>query len=72
MSRQFLGLLVATAVILSCLTPAAMAAKTDIVVLVNGNAVTGENIGDATTTTGGEFSGNSAWSVGLQLTYALN
>ncbi|GAA6160889.1 outer membrane protein transport protein [Ruegeria sp. HU-ET01832] len=30
------------------------------------------DIGDATTTTGGEFSGNSAWSVGLQLTYALD
>ncbi len=30
------------------------------------------DIGDATTTTGGEFTGNSAWSVGLQLTYALN
>ncbi|WP_171210697.1 OmpP1/FadL family transporter [Ruegeria sp. HKCCA5426] len=30
------------------------------------------DIGDATTTTGGQFSGNSAWSVGLQLTYALN
>ncbi|CUH48253.1 OmpP1/FadL family transporter [Ruegeria atlantica] len=30
------------------------------------------DIGDATTTTGGEFSGNSAWSVGLQLTYTLN
>lgn len=30
------------------------------------------DIGDATTTTGGEFSGNSAWSVGLQLTYSLN
>ncbi|WP_170788600.1 OmpP1/FadL family transporter [Ruegeria lacuscaerulensis] len=30
------------------------------------------DIGDATTTTGGEFSGNSAWSAGLQLTYALD
>ncbi|WP_170381316.1 OmpP1/FadL family transporter [Ruegeria atlantica] len=30
------------------------------------------DIGDATTTTGGEFSGNSAWSVGFQITYALN
>ncbi|WP_170425400.1 OmpP1/FadL family transporter [Ruegeria arenilitoris] len=29
------------------------------------------DIGDATTTTGGQFSGNSAWSVGLQLTYFL-
>ncbi|MTH99624.1 OmpP1/FadL family transporter [Roseibium sp. RKSG952] len=30
------------------------------------------DIGDATTTTGGRFTGNSAWSVGLQVTYALN
>lgn len=30
------------------------------------------DIGDATTTTGGEFTGNSAWSVGFQITYALN
>ncbi|MES0825444.1 OmpP1/FadL family transporter [Ruegeria sp. SCP11] len=29
------------------------------------------DIGDATTTTGGEFSGNSAWSVGFQITYSL-
>ncbi|SLN68865.1 OmpP1/FadL family transporter [Ruegeria meonggei] len=30
------------------------------------------DIGDATTNQGADFSGNSAWSVGLQLTYALN
>ncbi|KUJ80113.1 OmpP1/FadL family transporter [Ruegeria profundi] len=29
------------------------------------------DVGDATTTTGGEFSGNSAWSVGFQITYSL-
>ena len=42
MSRQTLGLLAATAIV-SCLLPfAANAAKTDVVILVNGNAVTGE------------------------------
>ncbi|EEE39214.1 outer membrane transporter, ompp1/fadl/todx family [Rhodobacteraceae bacterium KLH11] len=30
------------------------------------------DIGDATTTTGGEFTDNSAWSVGFQITYALD
>ncbi len=30
------------------------------------------DIGDAVTNTGGVFTGNSAWSVGLQVTYALN
>lgn len=30
------------------------------------------DIGDATTTSGAEFSGNSAWAVGLQITYSLD
>ncbi len=30
------------------------------------------DIGDATTNQGAQFSGNSAWSVGVQVTYALN
>ena len=42
MSRQTLGLLAATMVFLGILPLAAMAAKTDVVILVNGNAVTGE------------------------------
>ena len=42
MSRQTLGLLAATTVFLGILPLAAMAAKTDVVILVNGNAVTGE------------------------------
>jgi putative salt-induced outer membrane protein YdiY len=42
MSRQHLGLLVATAVVLGFFSFAANAAKTDVVILVNGNAVTGE------------------------------
>ena len=42
MSRQIFGLLVASAIVLACLPSAAIAAKTDVVILVNGNAVTGE------------------------------
>ena len=42
MSRQIFGLLVATTIIFTGLVPAANAAKTDVVILVNGNAVTGE------------------------------
>jgi putative salt-induced outer membrane protein YdiY len=42
MSRQFLGLLAAMAVFFVFPSPAAKAAKTDVVILVNGNAVTGE------------------------------
>ena len=42
MSRQTLGLLAATAIVLCLLPFAAKAAKTDVVILVNGNAVTGE------------------------------
>ncbi len=29
------------------------------------------DVGDATTRTGGDFTGNSAWTVGVQYTYAL-
>jgi putative salt-induced outer membrane protein YdiY len=42
MSRQHLGPLVATAIVLGFFSCAANAAKTDVVILVNGNAVTGE------------------------------
>ena len=42
MSRQILDLLVATTVFLCWLPASALAAKTDVVVLINGNAVTGE------------------------------
>ena len=42
MSRQHLGPLVATALVLGFFSCAANAAKTDVVILVNGNAVTGE------------------------------
>ena len=42
MSRLIPGLLAATILFLTCLSPAAIAAKTDVVILVNGNAVTGE------------------------------
>ena len=42
MSRQILDLLVATAVFFCWLPTSAIAAKTDVVVLINGNAVTGE------------------------------
>jgi putative salt-induced outer membrane protein YdiY len=42
MSRQYFGLLMAAAILLACLPQAVEAAKTDIVVLINGNAVTGE------------------------------
>jgi putative salt-induced outer membrane protein YdiY len=42
MSRQYLGLLIATTIILGILPLAAKAAKTDVVILINGNAVTGE------------------------------
>ena len=42
MSRQYLGLLMATAIFLACLPQVTEAAKTDVVVLINGNAVTGE------------------------------
>lgn len=42
MSRQHLGLLVATVIVLASFSFAANAAKTDVVILVNGNAVTGE------------------------------
>ena len=30
------------------------------------------DLGDATTNNGARFTGNSAWSVGFQITYALN
>ena len=42
MSRQYLGLLVATTVFLGILPLVAQAEKTDVVILLNGNAVTGE------------------------------
>ena len=42
MSGKYLGLIMASAMTLGSLSPAAMAAKTDVVILVNGNAVTGE------------------------------
>ena len=42
MSRQYLGLLVATAFFSGLVPFTAKAAKTDVVILVNGNAVTGE------------------------------
>ena len=41
MSRQFLGLLWGIAIVFGCYSPA-MAAKTDVVILLNGNAITGE------------------------------
>jgi putative salt-induced outer membrane protein YdiY len=42
MSRQYLGLLAATLSLILLLPSAAKAAKTDVVILANGNAVTGE------------------------------
>ena len=42
MSRQYLGLLLATAMLLGMQPVAAKAEKTDVVILLNGNAVTGE------------------------------
>lgn len=42
MSQPYLGLILATATFLGLLSPAANADKTDVVILVNGNAVTGE------------------------------
>jgi putative salt-induced outer membrane protein YdiY len=42
MSTPYLGLFLATALLFGLISPAANAGKTDVVILVNGNAVTGE------------------------------